>query len=309
MEQKRNSLSSGQADITNLLDDAHITNKLSENVIFTHVTQKEEKADKHKKNQGVSLKKESLNNYATTSSHKKNQVTNKNELEQNVMTKSEDEVDFLDNGNIEEVDANIDNSCVNTVFDKQYTQDEYYTKLMQVYTNHNTLFTKHDKHQHIHCHTKNHTYCAFDTDIKKYIWNKKTYYCAISRDIKLDSVKYTYCLNALEKEFVSSNIKQSGIKHLSHNMFELKVCIKDFRLFACNTYVDNKGNYFIIFDKEANHKRIANIINNSTLSNNTILTESCKDCNDEADSTTVNTDITSCAIGQLLNQTEYYNDY
>ncbi|KJV75674.1 hypothetical protein OTSTA763_0345 [Orientia tsutsugamushi str. TA763] len=310
---KYHSLSSMQDDITNLLNNSSIKNKPSSDVIVANNLKKYDTADKHKNNQGISLKKESLNDHATTSSHKKNQVTTKNELEQNVEIKSGDAVDFLDNVNtdeVSEVDENIDNSCVNnTVFDEQYTPGEFYTKLMQVYKKHNDLFTRHDKHQHIHCHTKKHTYCTFDPDVKKCTWNGKTYYCAISKDLKLDSVKHMYYRNALEKEFVSSNINKSGIKYLSHNMFELKVCKKDFRLFACNTYVDNKGNYFIIFDNEANHTGISNIISNSTLNNDPILTESCKDCNDEADSTTVNTDITTCAIGQILNQTEYYNDY
>lgn len=313
---KYHSLSSTQDDITNLLNNSSIKNKPSLDVIVANNLKKYDTADKRKNNQGVALKKESLNDYAATSSHKKNQVTTKNELEQNVETKSGDAVNFLDNVNTDEVsevdenDENIDNSCVNnTVFDEQCTQDDFYTKLMQVYTNHNTLFTKHDKHQHVHCHTKKHTYCAFDPDVKKYTWNGKTYYCAISKDLKLDSVKQMYYRNALEKEFVSSNINQSGIKCLPNKMFELKVCKEDFRLLACNTYVDNKGNYFIIFNKETNHTGISNIISNSTLSNDPILTELCKDCNDKADSTTVDTGISSCAIGQLLNQTEYYNDY
>lgn len=309
---KYHSLSSTQDDITNLLNNSSIKNKPSSDVIVTNDLKKYDIADKRKNNHGISPKKASLNDYATTSSHKKSKVTTKNELEQNVEIKSGDAVDFLDNVNtdeVSEVDENIDNSCVNnTVFDEQYTPDEFYTKLMQVYTNHNTLFTKHDKHQHIHCHTKKHTYCTFDLDVKKCTWNGKTYYCAISKDLKLDSVKQMYYRNALEKEFVSSNINQSGIKCLPNKMFELKVCKEDFRLLACNTYVDNKGNYFIIFNKETNHTGISNIISNSTLSNDPILTESCKDCNDEADSTTVNTDITPCVIGQMLNQTEYYND-
>lgn len=305
------SLSSTQDDITNLLNNSSIKNKPASDVIVANDLKKYDISDKRKNNQGISQKKASLNDYATTSSHKKSQVTTKNELEQNVETKSGDAVDFLDNVNtdeVSEVDKSIDNSCVKTGFDRRYTPDEFYTKLMQVYTNHNTLFTKHDKHQHIHCHTKKHTYCTFDLDVKKCTWNGKTYYCAISKDLKLDSVKQMYYRNALEKEFVSSNINQSSIKCLPNKMFELKVCKEDFRLLACNTYVDNKGNYFIIFNKETNHTGISNIISNSTLSNDPILTESCKDCNDEADSTTVNTDITPCVIGQMLNQTEYYND-
>ncbi|SPR08231.1 Uncharacterised protein [Orientia tsutsugamushi] len=308
---KYHSLSSMQDDITNLLNNSSIKNKPSSDVIVANNLKKYNTADKRKNNQGISLKKESLNDHATTSSHKKNQVTTKNELEQNVETKSGDAVDFLDNvdtDEVSEVDKSIDNSCVKTGFDRQYTPDEFYTKLMQVYKKHPDLFTRHDKHQHIHCHTKKHTYCTFDPDVKKCTWNGKTYYCAISKDLKLDSVKHMYYRNALEKEFVSSNINQSGIKCLPNKMFELKVCKEDFRLLACNTYVDNKGNYFIIFNKETNHTGISNIISNSTLSNDPILTESCKDCNDEDDSTTVNTDITTCEIGQILNQTEYYND-
>ncbi|WP_371219853.1 hypothetical protein ACA348_09720 [Orientia tsutsugamushi] len=308
---KYHSLSSVQDDITNLLNNSSIKNKPASDVIVANDLKKYDISDKRKNNQGISQKKASLNDYATTSSHKKSQVTTKNDLEQNVETKSGDAVDFLDNvdtDEVSEVDKSIDNSCVKTGFDRRYTPDEFYTKLMQVYKKHPDLFTRHDKHQHIHCHTKKHTYCTFDPDVKKCTWNGKTYYCAISEDLKLDSVKHMYYRNALEKEFVSSNINQSGIKCLPNKMFELKVCKEDFRLLACNTYVDNKGDYFIIFNKETNHTGISNIISNSTISNDPILTESCKDCNDEADSTTVNTDITTCEIGQILNQTEYYND-
>ncbi|CAM79293.1 hypothetical protein [Orientia tsutsugamushi] len=218
--------------------------------------------------------------------------------------------DLLDNENIHNIytENHSDNLFAHTNLDNEHDLFEIDKASASINKENNTLFTQHSKHQHIHCHIKNQTYCAFDDDIKQVVWRNKTYYCAIDNDLKLDT-KYNDFLNALDKGFALSKTGKSGIKYLkTSKIFELKVIGKDYRLVADIIHENIKNNSFIIFNKELNHKEVSKMIqNNNTANSNICLSHMvCNDCNDGVDNNNslMLKDFNKCCIGEILDTLE-----
>lgn len=217
--------------------------------------------------------------------------------------------DLLDNENINNIDTekHSDDLFAHTNLDNKHDLFEIYKEFASINKENKTLFTQHRKHQHIHCHIKNKTYCAFDDDIKQVVWHNKIYYCTIDKDLKLDT-KYNDFLKALDKGFALSETGKSGIKYLkTSKMFELKVVGKDYRLVADKIHENIKNNSFIIFNKELNHKEVSKMIqNNNTANSNICLSHMvCKDCNDGVDNNSLMLkDFNECCIGEILDTLE-----
>lgn len=216
--------------------------------------------------------------------------------------------DLLDNENIHNIDIekHSDNLFAHTL-DNKHDLIEFYKESASINKEHKTLFTQHSKHQHIHWHIKNQTYCAFDDDIKQVVWHNKIYYCTIDKDLKLDT-KYNDFLKALDKGFALSEIGKSGIKYLkTSKMFELKVAGKDYRLVADEIHENIKNNSFIIFNKELNHKEVSKMIQNNNTANSSICLSHmvCNDCNDGVDNNSLMLkDFNKCCIGEILDTLE-----